>query len=204
MMTRGHAGGHEPCDQLLAQNGTRRRWRSSQPSSTAIARGSWRRLWPAPRMTRRSAVPWASAIDRASASGTSWSSLPCTEQQRPRRELARVFGRSQLAQTDRPLVDRRREVGFADDADEPGVLDEALRVAGPVVEIGGRTERRHASDPQVAGTGADADGTRRCRSRRATRRWPARCGSGARPRPGRRRTSRRARSCPASRWCPAG
>ena len=32
------------------------RWRSSQPSSTATARGSWRSWWPAPPMIRSSAV----------------------------------------------------------------------------------------------------------------------------------------------------
>ena len=52
-------------------------WRSSQPSSVAMARGSWRRRWPAPWTSRSSAsgAP-ASASARASSTGTSGSSIP--------------------------------------------------------------------------------------------------------------------------------
>ena len=41
-----------------------------------MARGSWRRRWPAPFMMRSSASPWASTRTRASKTGTRSSSLP--------------------------------------------------------------------------------------------------------------------------------
>src|SRR5688572_30944839 len=81
------------------------------------------------------------------------------EQQRPWRQLPRVFGRPQLSQADGPLVDRDGKIAIADDAHEPGVLDEALRVAGPVVEVSRCPQGGHPPYPQVTGAGADADRT---------------------------------------------
>ena len=52
--------------------------RSSQPRSTATARGSCLSRWPAPFMIRSSAAPWASTRTLASNTGTRSSSLPCT------------------------------------------------------------------------------------------------------------------------------
>ena len=134
------------------------RWRSSQPSSTATARGSWRSWWPAPSMMRRSASPWASASTRASNTGTDSSSEPCTHEQRPRAQPGRGGDGPDLPQLARPRVERRGERRRADDADVPGVQQQPPGMAGPVVEVGRRAQGGHA--PHLGVVGGRADGQR--------------------------------------------
>ena len=144
--------------------------RSSQPSRTATARGSWRRRCPAPLMMRSSASPWASTSTRASKAGTRSSSLPWSTSIGRGRHLRRVGHGPQLAQLPAPGLDARREERVVDHADVAGVLEEPPRVGGPVVEVGRGAQRGDALDVGVVGRRADRPARRRCRTRRSTRR----------------------------------
>ena len=133
------------------------RTRSSQPSRTAIARGSWRSRWPAPTSRLSSAEPWASASWRASAVGTLSSSSPCiTSSGRGAKRRAASIGRNRRNARLHSSTDAgkpRRAHG----ADLPGVLEEPPRVVGPVVEVGARAEQPARPHPGIVGTDADGD-----------------------------------------------
>src|SRR5205085_7315697 len=57
-----------------------------------------------------------------------------------------------------PRLRVRWEVGVADDAELPAMGEEGAGVAGPVVELGGSSERRDAPDPVVLGGDAQGHG----------------------------------------------
>ena len=172
------------------------RWRSSQPSRTATARGSWRSWWPAPSMMRSSASPCASASTRRVEGRHRLVVGAVHDQQRPRRQRRRIADGPDLAQLARPGVERRREVRRADDADVAGVLEQPAGVAGPVVEV----RRRARGWPRPAPgrpSDAAADTAQRAAGPEARRaRRPRRSVSPEvdRPRPRRRSASHRARS----------
>jgi hypothetical protein len=82
-------------------------------------------------------------------------------EQRPRRDLGGAGHRSHVAELPRPGVEVGRERRLLDDAHLPGVLEQALGMAGPVVEVGRGAE---CGDAPHLGVG------RRCAEReRATR-----------------------------------
>ena len=87
----------------------RLRWRSSQPSSTATARGSWRSRWPAPRMMRSSASPCASTSTRASNTGHEVVVAAVHHEQRSRGQLRRGRHRRAARAAHGPM--RRRRLG---------------------------------------------------------------------------------------------
>ena len=132
--------------------------RSSQPNSTATARGSWRRRWPAPTKRLSSAEPWAAASWRASVVGTLSSSSPCiTSSGRGAKRRAASVGRKRRNARLHSSNDAGKP-GVADRPDLAGVLEEAARVGGPVVEVGPRAQQRGRTDARIVG--ADADGDR--------------------------------------------
>ena len=143
--------------------------RSSQPRRTAMARGSWRTRWPAPFMIRSSASPWASTRTRASNTGTRSSSLPWMT----RSGRGATFGAQATARSSRQLAGPRVDIGgerrVVDDADLPRVLEQALGVRRPVVEVGRRTEGGDAPDLRGRRPPRTGPARRRCRTRPATR-----------------------------------
>ena len=128
----------------------------ASPAGTATARGSWRSWWPPPSMMRRSASPWASASTRASKTGTASSSEPCMTSSGRSAERGDVVDR---AHRPRPRGPSRRTSGGNAGSwmmpDLAGVQQQAARVVGPVVEVGGRRHRGDAADLRVARRGAD-------------------------------------------------
>ena len=84
-------------------------WRASQPSSVAIARGSWRSRCPAPCTNRISEFGRpASASARASSTGTSASSTPCSTSsgRRSSRAAAAMASTRPMSRTQRVRVGR--------------------------------------------------------------------------------------------------
>ena len=82
------------------------RIRSSQPSNTATARGSWRNRWPAPSNRLSSASPWALTNWRASDTGTLSSSSPCiTNIGRGANRRAEATGRNRRNSRDHSSTD---------------------------------------------------------------------------------------------------
>ena len=156
-------------------------WRSSQPSSTATARGSWRSWWPAPAMMRSSAAPWASAED----AGVEVRAPP-RRRRRARRAAAGRRGRAtavdgrMVAELAGPASSDAGKPGRGDQADLAGVLEErggggrpsrrsrparrARRRPGP------RGSRRAGADGQRA-AGAEAGQPHRPHPVAPSRRW---------------------------------
>ena len=151
-----------------------------------MARGSWRRRWPAPVRRRSSASPWASAISRASTTGTVSSSSPWSTSSGPGRQPAGGVERPVGPQLAGPAGRTwAGSAGVADGPDLAGVLEEPARLAGPVVEVGPGATASRRPDPRVVGGHAHGERPAGRRAGRARRRR-------ARPRrPGGRSAARR-------------
>ena len=92
-----------------AQAAATLRTRSSQPSSTAIARGSWRRRWPAPANRLSSASPWACGELAGVGGRHALVVVAVHHEQRAGGEAAGGVGRAEAAERPAPVVERRRE-----------------------------------------------------------------------------------------------
>ena len=108
-------------------------------------------------MNRSSALPWASARTRASKMGRSRPRCRGPPAAAAAPAPARTPPRGSSAARG-PGVQRRRVGRVGDEAHVAAVLQQAARVALPVVEVAGRADGGHAADPLVAGAPADGDG----------------------------------------------
>ena len=149
---------------------TQARWRSSQPRRTATARGSWRSAVAGAVHDAELGVAVGVDEDAGVEDGDEVVVAAVDHEQRAGRELRAHGDRPELAQLAGPGVDVGRERGSLDDADLAGVLEEALRVRGPVVEVGGRAEGGDPADLRVGGRRGQRQRATRAEARPATRR----------------------------------
>ena len=134
-----------------------RRIRSSQPSSTATARGSWRSRWPAPSNRLSSAL--AVGLDELAGVARRHAVVVLAVHHQHRRGAKRRADsdRTEPAELPRPLVDRLREPRCPDRADLAGVIEEASGLLGPVVEVGAGRQQPDGRHPRVVRADADRD-----------------------------------------------
>ena len=126
-------------------------WRASQPRSVAMARGSWRRRWPAPCTTRSSS--WAGRRRRGRARRR-------PAPRRPPRRAARAADDDRGASPPRsrrpvrcraPSGSSRPGTPRCGSCPSPRVLEQATGILRPVAQRARRRDRRHAAHQVVVG-----------------------------------------------------
>ena len=101
-----------------------------------MARGSWRRRWPAPGSRRSSALAVVLGEQAGVDHGHVRVVLAVEHQQRPGRQAAGGGQGAEAAELAGPRLEGGRKGRMADRAQLAGVLQEPARMRGPVVEVG--------------------------------------------------------------------
>jgi hypothetical protein len=86
-----------------------------------------------------------------------------TSSGRGAKRFAAAAGRNRRNARDQSSIERGNP-GCANCADLAGVVEEAARMVGPVVEVGPRRQQRSGRDPGVVGSDADGDRPARVRA----------------------------------------